>query len=109
GDETDDRHQQVIDHRLDEPAKRSADDDADSKVNHVALEGEFPEFLKHGFPPSPRKAAAPPRYRPPRIRAWNHSYDQRQREANTQRGKSEFLPFFRGFPATLRRATLILG
>ena len=36
-----------FDERLDDLAERGADDHADGEVDHVALDGEFPEFRGH--------------------------------------------------------------
>src|SRR4029079_5487006 len=53
GHQSDDRHKDVVHDRLNQTAKCGADDDADGEVDHVALEGEFPEFLKHVLVASP--------------------------------------------------------
>ncbi len=41
------RHDDVADQRGDDAAEGRADDDADREVDHVALHGEFTEFLQH--------------------------------------------------------------
>ncbi|AEG91922.1 Hypothetical protein Rta_08410 [Ramlibacter tataouinensis TTB310] len=46
-DQADHRHDDVPDQRIDDLAERRADDDADGQVDHVALDGEFAEFLEH--------------------------------------------------------------
>ena len=51
GDQSDDRHDQIVDDRLHQPAEGGADDHADGEIDHVALQGKFPEFLEHR--PSP--------------------------------------------------------
>src|SRR5262245_47102657 len=50
GDRADDRHDDVSDERRDNRAKSGADDDADRKVDDIAAQREFLEFLQHGWP-----------------------------------------------------------
>jgi len=47
GDRTDDRHEDVADERIHDPAEGGADDDADRKVDDVAAQGELLEFFEH--------------------------------------------------------------
>src|SRR6185437_5742544 len=46
-DQADDRHEHVVDKRGDDRSERGADDDTDGQVDHVAFDGEVPEFLDH--------------------------------------------------------------
>src|ERR1700680_2325004 len=48
GHGTNHRHKDVADRGLDDLAEGGTDDDADGEVDHVALHGEFAEFLEHG-------------------------------------------------------------
>ena len=45
GSETDDRHQDVIDERVDDVAERSADNDTDCHIHDIAAHDEFFEFF----------------------------------------------------------------
>jgi hypothetical protein len=41
------RHDDLVDHGLDDGAERGTDDDADRHIDHVAAHGEVAEFLDH--------------------------------------------------------------
>ena len=47
GDGADQRHDNVVDQRIDDRPECGADDDADGKIDDVAAHGEFLEFLEH--------------------------------------------------------------
>src|SRR5438270_4697372 len=49
GQQADWRHDYIFDERMDDRTKRGSDNHADSKIDCVALDGEFLEFLPYRF------------------------------------------------------------
>ena len=49
-DQTNDRHEDVIDEGGDDDTERRTDDDTDGEVDDVAPKGEVTKFLEHGDP-----------------------------------------------------------
>jgi hypothetical protein len=45
--QADDRHEDIIDQRRNNFAKRGADNNANREVDYVSLKSKFPEFVKH--------------------------------------------------------------
>ena len=46
GENADERHDEVIDERCHNGAERSADDNTDCHIDHIALHGKIPEFFQ---------------------------------------------------------------
>jgi hypothetical protein len=49
-----DRHDQIANYRVNDLAKRTTNDDTDSQIHRVALDGKFFEFLNHSHAIPPR-------------------------------------------------------